>query len=96
MDTRTRRDKLAAMAAQHVSPHEAAIARKLLEATPARPSRTLSRDAILGAPDDRPPGASYRVYDRSRGVWYVIDEYDLAGFGGPGIGHISRVEGEDA
>jgi hypothetical protein len=86
-DSRSRRAKLAAMAAQSASPREAEIARRLLETTP--PSRTLDRDAILGQPNERAGVRSYRVWEPSRGVWLIVDEDDTPP-DGPGVAWVRR------
>ena len=86
-DTRSRRVKLAAMAAQGASPREAEIARLLLETMP--PPKTLDRDAILGQPNERAGVRSYRVWDASRGVWLIVDEDDTPP-DGPGVAWVRR------
>jgi hypothetical protein len=86
-DNRSRRAKLAAMAAQSVSPREAEIARHLLET--AIPRTTLDRDAILGQPNERAGVRSYRLWDASRGIWLIVDEDD-APVNGPGVAWVRR------
>ena len=88
-DSRSRRAKLAAMAAQSASPREAEIASRLLEMMP--PSKTLDRDAILRQPNERAGVRSYRVWEPSRGVWLIVDEDDSA-LGGPGVAWARREE----
>jgi len=64
------------MAAQSVSPAEAEVARRKLEALPA--TRTLSRDDILAAPDLRVRVPAVRVWDPSLRVTVVMDADDPA------------------
>lgn len=75
MDTRTRRQKLEAMASQaDASPNEAMIARRLLDALPA--PKTLSRDEILAAPSERASVGSRRVWDPNFVAYVVVDVDD--------------------
>lgn len=77
MDTRTRREKLEAMASQTVSPNEADNARRLLDAAPPpETSKVLTRDAILATPGRNAPATAVRVYDRALGAYVVVDVDD--------------------
>jgi hypothetical protein len=76
-DTRSRREKLLAMASQTASPHEAEVAQRLLQEMPA--PRTLDRSQILGAPTVRPAVVPTRSYfDQNLRVTVVLDADDPA------------------
>jgi hypothetical protein len=73
-DTRSKREKLQAMASQTSSPREAEVARRLLESLP--PPRTLTRDDIMGKPDVRAPSRPRRYFDPSLRVTVILDADD--------------------
>jgi hypothetical protein len=85
-DTRSRREKLRAMAAQRASPREAEVAQRLLDASP---PKTLGRDDILEQPNLRAGVRSYRLWDPSSGVWMIVDEDDAPAYG-PGVAWVRR------
>lgn len=80
-DDRSLTEKLEAMAAQTVSPNEAAVARTLLERLQAGTARAetpglLSREAILGAEDDLSVLGSRSKRVVWRGMTFILDEWD--------------------
>jgi hypothetical protein len=68
-DARTRRAKLKAMAQQSSSPREAEVAARILARLPG----TISRDEILGTPDERANVGTKRIYDEHLRAWVVLD-----------------------